>query len=214
MFIQGFVFIQGDLNAHTNILPDFLEKDKTDELFGIENWEKNLYRNSEDMKPANERGLNLLEWCKAYDLLIVNGRKTGDLFGRYTSFQWNGSRVVDYVITSHSSFSKTSHFKVGDYRPWLSDHCPLFYNIHINRKKVERTTQPKNALKDAPPRFLWDTTAKSKFEDYLKLESTKGAFEKIMQNQENNNPAIFAVNLTNIILKSASNCGLKRNKKK
>ena len=67
---KGQIYIQGDLNAHTNILPDFMEKDKTDELFGIENWEKTLYRNSEDTKSTNERGLTLLEWCKAYDLLI------------------------------------------------------------------------------------------------------------------------------------------------
>ena len=191
-----------------------MEKDKTDELFGIENWEKTLHRNSQDTKSTNERGLTLLEWCKAYDLLILNGRKTGDIFGCYTSFQWNGSRVVDYVITSHSSFSQTTQFKVGEYRPWLSDHCPLLYNIHIKKKKVECNTQPTNALKEAPLQYLWDSASSTEFEKYLGLETTRGEFETMMQRQENEHPANFAANLTNIILQSASNCGIKRKKPK
>ena len=87
------------------------------------------------MKPANGRGLTLLKCRKAYVLLILNGRKAGDVFGSYTSFQWNGSMVVDCVISSYSSFSKTPHFKVAEYRPWLSDHCPFYYFNHINSKK-------------------------------------------------------------------------------
>ena len=127
---KGIIFTQGDLNAHTSTLPDFLVSDKT-VTFGIENYEKHLFRNTEDRKPTNERGVCLLDLCKAYDILIVNGWKMGDLFGNFTSFQWNGSRVVDYVLTPHDDFDWISYFKVGKFRPWLSDHCPLFYNISI-----------------------------------------------------------------------------------
>ena len=60
-------------------------------------------RNSEDNVPSDHRGKELLEMCKSLGLLILNGRKVGDLFGKYTSFQWNGSSVVDYVLASNSA---------------------------------------------------------------------------------------------------------------
>ena len=122
-----------DFNAHTNNLPDYLVTDKTDKIFGIENGEKPLSRNSEDMKPTNERGLCLLELCKAYDFLIVNGRKTGDIFGKYTSFQWSGSRAVDYDISATKDHDRILDFKVGTFCPWFSDHCPLHYNISLKQ---------------------------------------------------------------------------------
>ena len=53
---KGKVFLQGDFNAHTGNLPDFIVSDKSDEDLGIENDDKPLIRNSEDKKPVNERG--------------------------------------------------------------------------------------------------------------------------------------------------------------
>ena len=47
---KGEVILQGDINARTGTLPDFLTKDKYDEFFGIENHDKNPPRNSEDRK--------------------------------------------------------------------------------------------------------------------------------------------------------------------
>ena len=65
------------------------------------------------------------------DTLIVNGRKTGDIFGKYTSLQWNGCRVVDYLLASSPYFDKITKFQVGDFYPWLSDHFPLHYSISL-----------------------------------------------------------------------------------
>jgi hypothetical protein len=93
---KGEVILQGDINARTGDLPDFLTKDKFDDLFGIENDEKNPPRNSEDKKTC-KRGSLLLDLCRSGDYRIANGRKVGDLSGKFTSIQWNGSAVVDYV---------------------------------------------------------------------------------------------------------------------
>ena len=76
--------MQGDLNVRTSTLPDYIIKDKTDENFCIENHETPLSRNSEDTNTC-ARGSSLLDACKSLDLLIVNGRKVGDIFGNYTS---------------------------------------------------------------------------------------------------------------------------------
>ena len=48
--LKGEVIIQGDMNAKTGRLPDFIDKDKNDDLLGIENQEYNPPRNSEDKK--------------------------------------------------------------------------------------------------------------------------------------------------------------------
>ena len=119
---NGVVFLQEDFRAHTGNKPDYLVADKSDDLFGIENRE---LRNSEDTKATNERGISLSDLCKTHDFLIANGGKMGDIFGKYTSFHWNGCRVVDYVLSSFPNFDRINKFEVGNFSPWLSDHCPL-----------------------------------------------------------------------------------------
>ena len=140
---KGLVVLQGEFHAHTATLPDFIENDKSDDVLGIENNDKPLIRNSEDKKAPNDRGKLLIDLCQAYDVLIVNGRKTGDIFGNYTSFQWNGSRVVDYVLTEGNQLQKISDFKVDCFRPWLSDHCPLRYSISLTRQINQKQKQIK-----------------------------------------------------------------------
>ena len=39
----------------------------------------------------------------------------GDLFGEYTSLQWNGNSVVDYVIASEKLVQLIPLFNVGDF---------------------------------------------------------------------------------------------------
>ena len=95
---KGDVIIQGDLNARTGTKADYITGDKYDHILGIENTKSNIPRNSED-RHVCERGALLLDLCKSLDFHIVNGRKPGDIFGKFTSHQWNGSSVVDYVIT-------------------------------------------------------------------------------------------------------------------
>ena len=55
--------------------------------------------------------------CKLLDFRVVNGRMLGDIFGKSTSFQWNGSAVVDYVLTKASNFTWVVEFKVDKSRP-------------------------------------------------------------------------------------------------
>ena len=41
-------------------------------------------RTSEDSTKVDGRGEELLDLCKAFNLVIINGRKTGDPFGKIT----------------------------------------------------------------------------------------------------------------------------------
>ena len=73
------------MNGNAN---DFIKYDKFDDALGIDNYENQHLRNSEDEIITN-RGKELLDMCKLNDLLIANGRSVGDVFGKYTSHQWN-----------------------------------------------------------------------------------------------------------------------------
>ena len=87
---KGEVIVQGDFNARTNVDDDTITIDKFDDAFMIptENLPQNIQsRNSEDSLAADHRGKELLELCKSLGLIILKGRKVGNLFGKYTSFQ-------------------------------------------------------------------------------------------------------------------------------
>ena len=119
-----------------------------------------LPRNSEDKK-VNPRGRELLDICRVHDLLIANDRVTGDIFGKYTSNQYNGSALNDYLLVPNIFYQRISNYMVGDYAPWLSDHCPIYSNISLN-STMDSKTQIENH-NDIDPSFIFDTKAKINF---------------------------------------------------
>ena len=78
---KGEVILNGDFNARTSNLEDFILPEKH---------EKDRKRRNSQDKDFDERGKEISELCKNFELNILNGRKIGDLFGEYTSLQWNG----------------------------------------------------------------------------------------------------------------------------
>ena len=96
---KGHTIINGDLNAKSGNLDDTIPPDKFDDEFHICINDNPTKRNSQDKK-VNKRGIELVDICKSLELNIINGRKTGDPFGKYTCFTWNGNSVVDYLLTS------------------------------------------------------------------------------------------------------------------
>ena len=139
---KGKVIIQGDLNAHTGNKEDIIQPNKFHQNNEIDDNFELSHRNSEDTSQTNIRGEELLELCKAHNLVILNGRKMGDPWGKVTSYQWNGTAVVDYVITSLELFNDLTGFKVGEYSPWVSDHCPLLFQMtSVKTGKVVETEE-------------------------------------------------------------------------
>ena len=84
---KGEIMMNGDLNAKTGNLDDTITPDKSDKGFGITVGLPPHKRNSQD-NVVNACGSEMLDMCKSLDLNIVNGRKTGDLFGNYTCIKW------------------------------------------------------------------------------------------------------------------------------
>ena len=166
---KGHVIINGDLNAWTGNINDTIPPDKSDENFHIINNDIPPNRNSMH-KNVNKRGLELLDMCKSLGLYILNGRKIGDPFGAFTSFQANGNSVVDYLITSDSLADEVVKLKIGDFVPWLSDHCPLLYELEITGNALE--PNQKQLLKPVPKQYRWSEEGTTKF-------------LKVLQNNEN-----------------------------
>ena len=109
---RGQVYIYGDFNARTAKEIDIIEQDKFDTSFGLQNQVNIPKRNSHD-KQITSRGKEFLDICKINDIIIVNGRKIGDIFGKFTCHEWNGSSLVDYMLTHFESFENVLFFKNG-----------------------------------------------------------------------------------------------------
>ena len=61
--------------------------------------------------------------------------------------------MVDYTITSDSLFNDISSFRIGNFIPWISDHCPILYNLEVKEKIEEK--QKEKDRKQAPKQYIW-----------------------------------------------------------
>ena len=139
----GKVVIQGDFNARSGIERDFVIPDKFDLMPDLSCKNTILERNSEDRATVDSRGRELVDICKAMGVIMLNGRKTGDFFGKYTCFQWNGSSTVDYVLVKEALYDQVVLFKVGKFIPWISDHCATHFQISFKRMTgIEKEIYP------------------------------------------------------------------------
>ena len=95
--------LAGDLNARTGCVLDLVNTDHCTHIPGAVNLpQQHNVRGRKNYDPqVNEHGKSLLELCKTCDLRIVNGRTTGDTFGRITYHSPKGISTVDYFIVSH-----------------------------------------------------------------------------------------------------------------
>ena len=78
--------------------------------------------------------------------------------------------VVDYVITSSKIFSKITHFKVGDYSPWVSDHCPLLF---VMKTDISGIPAEKETLDELPKSFHLRPQDRQTFTKTLKSPEIK-----------------------------------------
>ena len=206
---KGKIILQGDLNAHTGEKADIIQPDKFEQDAEVgENYEMPS-RNSEDRSKTNERGEQLIELCRAHNLVILNGRKTGDPWGKVTSFQWNGIALVDYVITSIGIFNNIKRFKVGDYCPWVSDHCPLLFEVSL----IKHMKSPdEEKLDDLPKSFHLTQEDRQKFLNLMK--SPEGLQKLNNLYTDNSSPQEVATKITELLLETCDLAGIKPKKLK
>lgn len=131
----GDIVLMGDINAHINkdehdyiindsdnMLDDFLPDNYISDSIQRQ-------RNTEICQKTNEYGRNFVELCIDAQLRILNGRTIGDSMGRLTYHNYAGASIDDYCICNSSFLPNISSFKVGEFNPILTDHCPITVNI-------------------------------------------------------------------------------------
>ena len=109
----------------------------------------------------NNHGKLLLEICKSLELLILNKRLKGVLFGRITFHGYRGISTVDYIIVSHELFDKFDSFTVQQLTPF-SDHAQLTCKLKTDEllmNKINNTTK----LFNLPKPFSWNSDSNDKF---------------------------------------------------
>ena len=117
------IILLGDFNSRTQTLEDTLTKTKGDDSLPIQFYSKVTSKRSNQDLMKNKYGQKLIEYCISTGLYIANGRTLGDLQGKMTCFQTNGSSTVDYGIVSENMNRNILKFQVLD--PTASDHSPI-----------------------------------------------------------------------------------------
>ena len=168
---QGQIILLSDFNARTGTLNDFIENDcqnftAADTAYNLDkNWPK---RNNADYS-FNKLGDEILRLCIGNKLRILNGRVTGDLDGKLTSYQYNGASTVDYGIVSEDLRNIVLGFQVQALTPYSDQRAITLKLACRNRDIMYSNNTPKE-----PPRgeassrycftkFLWKPESKDRF---------------------------------------------------
>ena len=210
---RGDILLQGDFNGRTGKKDDFIQPDEfLDDLFNDISTQSAYTlppRNSEDIQ-TNPRGEELLDFCKSNEFAIVNGRKIGDLFGKCTSHQYNGSSVVDRALVPITCFEKVINFRVGNFVPWLSDHTPIYSTFKLNLEK--KAPQPPITLHGRDQGFYWDENCEEQFKTLLSDQKEK--LEKINQSTKiDYNANNLAEEIKECLIEASKKCNLKAKKR-
>ena len=88
-------------------------------------------------------------------------------------------------------------FNVGDFIPWLSDHCPLRFTLEFNQSK--QNIEKESNMKDVPKQFIWTQEGIAKFQKELnKIENTPKIDNIMLISDEN--PILIAQNITDFLI--------------
>ena len=82
----------------------------------------------------NNRGLDLLDFCKRYELFISNGRVPGDWPSQFTYFGVQGSSVIDIAVCNIKALHMIKDFNVIQYLT-KSDHLPISITLDLNENQ-------------------------------------------------------------------------------
>ena len=90
-------------------------------------------------KVINRQGKKLIELCQTFDLQILNGRHSGDIWGKFTHYNKNkGASTVDMAVVSDNFIEEIQHFFVLPQLE-ISGHCKIV--VHIDNIKKDNSAE-------------------------------------------------------------------------
>ena len=151
------IILMGDFNARTSNLQDVFRGENEEEYMDQVDFFSQIdtHRTNQD-NTINKYGRLLSEYCMATRSYIANGRTIGDLKGRLTCHENNGSSTVDYAVLSEGLKNFVRSFTVLD-PDTGSDHSAIRLTMTLplkpNIKKIAMTT--------LSPRIVWNEETKT-----------------------------------------------------
>ena len=149
----------GDFNARTANCTDILDAHLDPISFTDSQCSENdniPSRTNRDTK-INSKGKPFIEMLETNDLVILNGRTLGDIFGEFTCYKHNGCSAVDYICVSPLIYHKVSKFEVKNLSH-ISDHCPISTTINIGLHSKLLSDPQSFKFEDAPMGYKWSKT--------------------------------------------------------
>ena len=150
---NGEILIMGDFNARTRDLNYVPVQEEFDDYMRPHSGPSECRRQSKD-SVLNSRGKLFLDFLASSNLSILNGNTIGDIFGEFTSVNYSGKSVVDYVGVSEQLLTKVISFQVGDLTIH-SDHKPCYCTLKIGNEIVT-SDDLTSRLEDAPIKYRWN----------------------------------------------------------
>ena len=150
------VILAGDLNARVADLIDVYIP-STHQGCNDHVWDSKDYtpipRRSNKDNSANSSGKTLIDLLQTTDLVLLNGRTVGDIFGEITCYTWNGCSAIDIVCVSRPLYDTIKSMQVLDLNIF-SDHRPT-RTVISSRKGIMMQTLKANDFEDAPKPYSW-----------------------------------------------------------
>ena len=178
----GDIMLLGDLNARIGLsCPTFEDEDtETQPEYASHpsSQPESSDRSSKDTV-LNCRGKLLLDFLACTRLTILNGCTLGDVLGEYTSVNYNGCSVVDYVTVSPSLRRKVVSFRVLDLSKF-SDHKPCLCKIRA-RNTIFDAEDLVDQLEDAPRKYKWDNEDDRLHYNFLAIQNLQSFGDRIQE---------------------------------
>ena len=183
----------GDLNSRTGTLDDsFTIEPCIINNCGFEEFAHDLFdlNSNEDCQiyekrynrdtTINSNGELLVEFCKANNLKIVNGRCGADKeLGDFTFNSPNGSSTIDYCIISPNFFSHILDFEVDVLDQNLSDfHSPIILTLKTDYENTQTNNTDQTIESDInyePINSKWCSDKKLEFQSKFDLNKIEEA---------------------------------------
>jgi hypothetical protein len=128
----------------------------------------------------NDRGKKLLEFMEGCNLTILNGSTVGDSMGEFTSYQYNGASIVDYMVVSTDIRDKINHLRIPNITPF-SDHTPLLCSLAPKCLFTDSSTLD-HMYGEAPEKLKWDSVTSSEaFKNQQNTHNVRQKMEAILQ---------------------------------
>ena len=203
----------GDINARISNIIDYTitnNKEIKNSLY-VENHPK-INRNNCDIH-FNQEGIKLIDLCKSVDLMILNGRTSGDYWGNFTHYNENrGASTVDLSIASCKIFENIKNFRVMPQLD-LTDHCKIITQVDNMRIPDDTTkTDSYNWLK-LPNKYKWDKKQATIFKETLYSEKIEKIVTETEQLLEAGLIESTGIKIQEIFRQTADNCLVKSNSK-